>query len=193
MITILCTPRSPFARRVRLAFRRLKIEHRDEFVDPFHPSPEFLAANPLGLVPVVLGLAEKPLPDSALILDELDARGKGIWPQDARARTEARRLSILAEGVMAAAVAYYLEGMQPQPDPETRQEHLDNIRRTLGVLASESISPGSQPGWDLAVALEYVSLRCPDLDWKGAHPGLVAHLDRALADADFHATRPPAA
>ena len=193
MLNLMLTPRSPFARRVRLALLRTKIPFTEQMVDPFNPSDEFLTANPLGLVPVLLGMGSHPIIDSATILDELHMVHGGIWPETPAERTRVRYLSTLAEGVMSAAVAYYLEGLKPNPDPETRTEHSDVIRRTLGVLAAESVPRGSQADWDLACALDYVSLRLPELEWRKTHATLVECLDRAQEDPNFAKTRPPAA
>jgi len=44
----------------------------------------------------------------------------------------------------------------------------------------------------VGVALGYLDLRFPDLDWRGRHPGLVPFADRMFARESFVGTRPPA-
>ena len=49
MHTLYCSKTSPFARKVRVVVRELGIQDLidEQLVDPFDPSPEFLACNPL--------------------------------------------------------------------------------------------------------------------------------------------------
>src|SRR5258708_300635 len=93
--------RSPFARRVRLALARLDIEHEEEIVDVFNPPAHFLAANPLGLVPTLVGQGGFLVSDSSMILELVHSQtgrvlstGAAEWP--------VRQASVLCTGLMTS-------------------------------------------------------------------------------------------
>src|SRR5688572_17224298 len=60
--------RSPFARRVRLAFLESGCPFEEKVCDVFKPTAELLAVNPLGRVPVLRLKSGPILIDSTLIL-----------------------------------------------------------------------------------------------------------------------------
>jgi len=43
-----------------------------------------------------------------------------------------------------------------------------------------------------AVALAYLDLRFPDIDWRARHPGLLPFAERMFARESFKRTQPPA-
>jgi glutathione S-transferase len=187
---LLMTPRSPFARRVRLALARLGIPFEAVLTDVFKPSPEFLKTNPLGLVPVLIH-PEATIPDSAAILEYLHAaHGGAIWPKDPLEAARVRAQATLAEGIMAATVSHYLERLRPSPHAPWLEEQEEIIRGTLAALAEQELGE-TQAAWDLAVALEYLDLRIPSFDWRKAHPRLVDFLEKHRVSPDFAATQPP--
>ena len=205
------TPRSPFARRVRLALSLRGVPHVVHMTNVMEPSAEFLAANPLGLVPVLFdpGISEW-VPDSDTQLDLLDespflaeSAVKPIWPLRSGDRARVRARSRWATGMMTAAVAHFLEkNRSREADPEILKEHRDAI---LGVLAhvagdmerNPALWVGSdgptQAGWDLGVALEYLELRMPDIDWQKLLPSLPPFLQQCRQNAFFAGTTPPPA
>ncbi len=190
------TPRSPFARRVRLALARLGVKYESVACDVFHPTEEFLRANPLGLIPVLETPQGVPLPDSASILEYLDERSEGgIWPAEPAARTRERMRSTWAEGVMISTVAHYLETLRRAPDAGWLAEHLETIERALGRLEADVTLPDSptQSVWDTGVCLEYLELRIPSFPWGERYPGFSPILHRCRADAVFRETAPPPA
>lgn len=193
------TPRSPFARRVRITLLRLGIDFKEREVAPFEPSADFLDRSPLGTVPVLELSNGEVWPDSATILDNLYETVGGIWPDDLTERRKVRQAAIWAEGLMSAAVSFFLEGQRKNPDPAWTQDFRDVVERTLKKVDSSNvkefpwISGGNptQAGWDLGVALEYLSLRMPDYEWTKKHPSLVAHLEVCRQWDRFRATTPP--
>jgi glutathione S-transferase len=198
MLKLMMTPRSPFARRVRVALQRLKIPFTQVELNVFEPTAEFLAANPLSLVPVLEVSPGQCLPDSWAILEYLDeAHPPGIWPRDPSARLSARRWSVWAEGIMSFTVSWYLESLRKQPDPGALNESRENILRTLQRLEGESTTLAtagvSQPLVDLAIALDYLSLRIHEIKWRDAFPGLVPLWEEAQRLPGFKETAPPPA
>ena len=187
--TLWMTPRSPFARRIRLAAARAGLFLEERLVDTFAPSEDFLAANPLGMVPVLQWEGDAvALPDSNAILEsihELGGRGLKpgvIWPSDADYARAIRIRSAWCTGVMTAVVARFLELRGSSPSLEVVKDHEEVVARTLTVIEQDfvgasagaafgSLSSGSedsltQAGWDLIVLLEYLDLRFPEFQWR---------------------------
>lgn len=204
---LLMTPRSPFARRIRLAFLRNGIDFTDVNTDVFNPTEEFLRNNPLGLVPVLLDEGAPPIADSNTILEVLHERHGRIWPQDPELRLAVRISATLATGIMMATVQHFLETKRTTtpttgPSAEWLADFTDTITRSLdqaSKLLSTQKNHGfllgsefSQAGWDLAVALEYLDFRCPSLPWREKFPTLPAILAQAKRDPFFSQTAPVA-
>ena len=171
---------------------------REEFVDPMHPTEDFLRSNPLGLVPVLLREKGDPIVDSPLILDYLDEFIAPVWPKDPEQRLAVRAISALCAGTMGAAVSYFFETQKSSPDPGWVQDHLDVVPRTLAEIERRLRDPNhlsgggvlTQAGWDLAVALEYLDLRMPMTCWREACPSLLPILGEARASRYFAETSP---
>lgn len=199
--------RSPFARRVRLALARLGLPYETVILNVFEPTEEFLRANPLGLVPVLEIDGKRNLPDSATILEYLhethgSARPGAIWPADLALRLDVREASTWAEGLMTAIVAHFLETQRKEPAPSELAEHRANLERTLSRITEQNLSKApwmmqsqvpTQAGWDLAVALEYLDLRIPDLNWRTRFPALKPLLESCKKAPEFEQTAPPPA
>jgi glutathione S-transferase len=135
---LIATPRSPFARRIRLALAFRGIAHEVRMTDVFNPSVELLSANPLALVPALFDPSiQEWVPDSDTILDILDESPVlaqlavlPIWPVHSSARPRVRLRSRWATGVMTATVAHFLErarGLE-KADPDVLREHEEAIR-----------------------------------------------------------------
>lgn len=196
--------RSPFARRVRVALSRLAIDFELKEINVFEPTEEFLAANPLGTVPVLMiqeGGERIALPDSATILEYLhDGYGQKIWPADLSTRVSVRAASTLAEGLMTETVRWYLENQRPLPSDAWVQEHLENIDRTLSAIHSTSLKKLpwkvsdfqlTQAGYDLFIALEYMALRLKGLDWMQKYPEFMKFVELHRNRQDLMPTAPP--
>jgi glutathione S-transferase len=199
--SLIMSARSPFARRARIALMRLGIRFEKEVVDVFKPTESFLAANPLGLVPVLKTPAGIYLPDSASILEYLDETHGNIWPKEPRLRLRVRLASTLAEGIMTATVNHFLETQRTTPSSEWLAEHREALERTLANLAAQASDSdlwGSSEGptqgaIDLAIALQYLDLRLPDFNWRIRAPSLVPTVEALWKRPEFKETAPPPA
>lgn len=168
--------RSPFARRIRLALRRLELPFEMRTLDVFGDHPEFLALNPLGMVPTLKTPEGVALCDSSAILEYLhEVRGE-IWPRDFGNRIRIRQASTLVTGMIQSAVALYQESaMHEVPSRFWVKDHEETIVRTrtrILELSSDCwVQNGSltQAGWDLAVAIEYLELRVGHLAISSDH------------------------
>lgn len=195
--TLFASLRSPFARRVRLALDRAGIPFREEIVDLFAPPAHFIAANPLGLVPTLTGDGGFVLSDSSMILEWAHARTGKIYPNGAN-EWEVRQASVWCEGVIESVVLFFQEEhLHEVPSRRWMADHHSKMSETLSLLHGLSrdlfVTGGdlTLAGWDLAVALEYLSLRIPSYDWAQKHPGFKDVVALAHRDAKFAATVPP--
>ena len=95
-VTLWDYPKSSASYRVRIALNLAGIDYKIETVDLLskaHRSPEHLARNPQGLVPV-LDIDGQRFTQSLAILDYLDTtRDLGLLPRDSVQRAKAQALS----------------------------------------------------------------------------------------------------
>jgi len=75
------SPRSPFARRIRLALRRLELPLTETFLDVFVDNPEFWKQNPIGTLPTLITPDAGTLSDSSHLLEYLHEKTGKIWPK----------------------------------------------------------------------------------------------------------------
>ncbi len=176
-----CSPTSPYVRKVRVIAAELGLSDQIEEieVDP-HASPsELLALNPLSKIPVLVTERDEVLPDSNLIIEYLLTRGRGIegLPRGS-ARWDALRYQVTADGVIDAAVATTME--RRRPESIVYMAWLDRqaalITRSLDVLEtavpSFSLEAPSVVEISVGVALGYLDLRMPYLEWRNGREAL---------------------
>lgn len=170
-----CSPTSPYARKVRIVAAELGLTDLIEEinVDP-HASPaELLAINPLSKIPVLVTERGEALPDSALIAEYLLTRGRGLTglPRGSK-RWAALRRQQLADGITDAAVAITMEKRRPESIVYTTfvDRQLALIERTLQALCAEAANlereVPSVVEVSVGVALAYLDLRLPYLEWR---------------------------
>lgn len=199
------SPRSPFARRARVALLSVGTvfewkAHSPQEIWP--PNAELLALNPLGLVPALklpasYGVAG--LLDSAEILNFVHTELQPIWPTEKKIHLAARRCSKLAEGVMTYAVRE-LQGLRvPDPVNARLEDNFETISRALKVLETETrnfppiskTTLQAQHFWDLAIALQYLDFRHAErFDWRKTTPRLVEIYETLAETTLFRETVP---
>jgi glutathione S-transferase len=189
--------RSPFARRIRLALHRLQFKWEETAVNVFDENLPFWNANPLGMVPTLLTPEGIALSDSTHILEYLQEKTQAIWPESFLARTAERQASVWCTGIMQSSILFFQEKhMHEAPSPNWLREHASAIEGTLSHLngLAENIwmknNQLTQPAWDLATALQYCSLRIPEINWSEQYPAFQNILKRALEDKFFAETQP---
>ncbi|NDF16265.1 glutathione S-transferase family protein [bacterium] len=193
------TPRSPFARRVRLAMRRLALPVTETHASVFEEVPELLALNPLGWVPTLRTPEGMGIFDSTAILEYLDDSTGRVWPRSMPDRTHVRQASVLATGIIQSAVQYHQEtAMHEVPSPTWAKDHHETMERSIRFATNtpESLwlrGDGlTQAGWDLAVAIEYLAIRAPGIEIPYGHPLINQVMNLAKANPDFRETQPKA-
>lgn len=195
-----CSKTSPFARKVRVLVRELGLTEQleERVVDPFDPSPEFLACNPLSKIPALQTSKGLLLADSKLICDYLLKQRSGVLETP---RGNARWLQLqrayLAEGVIEAAVACVLEKRRPESIIYTSflDRQAANIRRTLDVLEQQVDQLAAEQPWlaeiTTGVALGYLDFRLPYLEWREGRDGLSAWFRQFAQRSAMRTTQPP--
>ncbi|HEX4895556.1 MAG TPA: glutathione S-transferase N-terminal domain-containing protein [Solimonas sp.] len=197
-----CSKTSPYSRKVRVAAEELGLADLIEEVltDPFNPPPEFLAANPLSRIPTLVTEKGEALPDSDLIIEYLQTRGRGLasLPRGTR-RWAALRRQQVAQGILDGAVATLLE--KRRPESIIYAQFLDRqtavIKRSLELLSLEASALATDPPGVVeittGVALSYLDFRMPYLEWRRDHPALDAWHAQFAQRPSMLKTAPPAA
>lgn len=193
---------SPYVRKIRIVLAEKKIDYDLVLDSPWTEGNQVAALNPLGKVPVLLLDDESTLFDSRVIAEYLDtvAPNSRLIPASGRERISVKRWEALADGVMDAAVAAFLESRRPDGErsPSWIERQRGKIAMALQAMADEL---GEQP-WchgnglslaDIAVgsALGYVSFRLGDIRWSERHPNLAHLYEKLMQRPAFAETVPP--
>lgn len=211
--TLLISARSPFARRIRLAFRENGVRYVEAVHDVFKPGPELLKTNPLRRVPAVLLKSGEVIVDSNSILSvfyEQGAPSRTRWLRglaSARASAEAAHWSGMAVGLCERLVEYFLETQRPEAARdqeilaeiipiadgffEALERHLSDGRARILVAGDGQGEELNQADLDLGTALAYTSLRYSP-EWILRYPAARRYFEALNARPSFVETRPPA-
>lgn len=191
---------SPYSRKVRVVAHELGLADLIEEIDidPFSPTPELLAANPLSRIPTLVTEKGESLPDSNLIVEYLHTRGRGLatLPRGSK-RWNALRRAQIADGIMTAGVSTVFERRRPEGIRFVPflDRQADVIRRSVAVLDLEAgeLLPDA-PGIveiSVGVALAYLDLRMPYIEWRKGHEALDRWFDAFSQRPSMLATQPP--
>lgn len=192
---------SPYVRKVRVVLAEKKIDYDLVLDSPWVEGNQVVTLNPLGKVPVLVLDDGSTLYDSRVIAEYLDmvAPNNHLIPASGRERISVRRWEALADGVLDAAVAAFLESRRP--DGERSQSWIDRQRgkvgQALGVMADDL----GEQAWchgnsfslaDIAVgcALGYVSFRLGDIGWGEQYPNLAQFYEKLMQRPAFIETVP---
>jgi glutathione S-transferase len=180
---------SPYVRKIRIVLAEKKIDYDLVLDSPWTEGNQVAALNPLGKVPVLLLDDESTLFDSRVIAEYLDtvAPNSRLIPASGRERISVKRWEALADGVMDAAVAAFLESRRPDGErsPSWIERQRGKIAMALQAMADElgDIAVGS--------ALGYVAFRLGDIRWSEQHPNLAHLYEKLLQRPAFAETVPP--
>ncbi|WAC49887.1 glutathione S-transferase N-terminal domain-containing protein [Asticcacaulis sp. SL142] len=179
---------SPFVRKCRIAVREKGLTNQvEEFVTAAtDDAPELLAINPISQIPALQTDDGVNYFDSGLICQWLDAHfdsGLKLYPMGGEAYWRARRLEVLADGLLEMTVKMVLENRRPESERSAmwlaRWER--NLMRGFAVAEAEcpTLDEVEQHGLDmgsitLAIAATYLEFRYPHIEWKSTSPNLVA-------------------
>lgn len=193
---------SPYARKIRILLAEKRLPFELVVDSPWEANTRVPEINPLGKVPALVIEDGEIFFDSPVIagyLETLDA-SPAMLPEDRLDAVRVRQIEALADGVIDATVATVLEARRPQAQRSETEvaRQIDKIERSLAEL--ERRADGRQ--WlhgdniglgDVAVgvALGYLDLRRPELEWRSRHPLLAALGERLFARESFAETKPP--
>jgi len=122
---ILYSPASPFSAKARMCATHAGIAFESVKQDTGAPDAAFLAANPLGKIPVLLTDDGLSIFDSRAITQYLNRQsGNALFPRNAAKRTEAEVLEALADGICDALLAHVYE-RRFRPEEKVHQPWLD--------------------------------------------------------------------
>jgi len=194
------TPRSPFARKIRIILAEKNIACELVVTRGSTPDSPVPALNPLGKVPTLQRDDGRALYDSPVIAEYLDGIGSGpkLIPEDFESRIEVRRWEALGDGVTEAIVAVNHERLEPiekQHNAEWFAKRQAKI--TLGLAMMERDLGARE--WcfgdrftlaDIAVgyALGYLDFALPEIEWRSGHPALARLAERLNARPSFSST-----
>jgi len=192
---------SPYVRKIRIVLAEKKVDYDLVLDSPWAEGNQIAALNPLGKVPVLVLDDESTLFDSRVIAEYLDtvAPNNRLIPASGRERISVKRWEALADGVLDAAVAAFLESRRPDGErsPSWIERQRDKIAQAFQAMSDEL---GEQP-WchgnslslaDIAVgcALGYVSFRLGDIRWSERYPNLASLYEKLMQRPAFTETVP---
>lgn len=189
---------SPFARKCRIVAREKGLIDRIEeiVVDPYANAPELLASNPVVQVPTLIAEDGRPISDSPVICEYLDALGDGarLLPADGPERLRVRRLETLGAQALEMGVKLVLEKRRPESEqsPSWITRWTGNMARALDALEAAAPDPDRLDMGVItaAVAVSWIGFRHPGFDLATGRPGLMALQAALEARPSFAETRP---
>lgn len=199
MPTLLYSPASPYARKVRVlaAEKGVPITVENVSVSPVTTNEAVLAKNPLGKVPALVLEDGSTLFDSSVICAWIEAQAPSprMIPEG-KARWAALTLESLADGLLDAALLHRYEHAL-RPEEKRFQPWIDGqwakLTASLDALERQAASFADRVDVGtiaVAAALGYLDLRFADKPWRTGRPALSAWFERFGARPSMVATKP---
>ena len=192
---------SPYARKARVALLEKGIKCDIVVENPWLKDTKIGNANPLGKVPALLLDDGGVVHDSKVIVEYLESLRlePALIPSAPEIRVAHKQIEAVADGICDAVVLIALEGARPEEKQSAawieRQEKkivagVGELERMLG--AREWFTDSGFGLAEIAVicALDYVSFRYPQYDWRAAAPRLSALHERLSTRPSFASTKP---
>ena len=191
---------SPFARKCRIMALEAGL-NVELLVDiPTDPASIVSQHNPLGKVPALIMDDGSCVFDSSVIVEVFAAKSATLIPSEFSARIAAKRWEAVGDGICDAAVSARMEKMRKEQTAEGASfiaRQLGKIDLALHFAAKELGDKTYCVGTTFTLgdaalisALQYLSARFPDLDWKSAHPNLARYATQMSARPSVDATKP---
>ncbi|MDD5297792.1 MAG: glutathione S-transferase [Rhodocyclaceae bacterium] len=192
---------SPYVRKTRIVLAEKKIDYEFVLDSPWEEGSGVPDLNPLGKVPILILDDDSTLFDSRVICEYLDnaAPNNRLLPQTNRERIQVKRWEALSDGVCDAAANIVLENRRKptQRSKEWLARQQDKVGRGVKMMSEDL---GDAPwchgnGLTLAdiaacVALDYLSFRLADFDWRTPYPNLVKLRDKLTQRTSFADSAP---
>jgi glutathione S-transferase len=193
---------SPYVRKVRVVLAEEKLDYAFELENVWSPDTKIAASNPLGKVPCLVMEDGSAMFDSRVIAEYLDTLTPvcKLLPANSRDRANVKVREALADGICDAAVLAFLERTQRPAELQSQawvDRQMGKVHAGLQVISDNL---GEQPFCmgihytlaDVAVGctLGWLSLRFPDIDWRGDYPNLARLFDKLSERPSFKDTVP---
>ncbi|MFK3740506.1 glutathione S-transferase C-terminal domain-containing protein [Massilia sp. TN1-12] len=196
---------SAYVRKARVVLAEKKLDYVFELENVWAPETSISAFNPLGKVPCLVMEDGSAMYDSRVIVEYLDTLTPvcKLLPANSRDRANVKVREALADGVLEAAVAAFLERAW-RPAGQQSQAWIDRqMGKVHGGLKQLSEQLGEQAYCmgihytlaDVAVGctLGWLAFRFPEIDWRGDYPNLARLFDKLSERPSFKDTAPPSA
>jgi len=194
---------SPFARKVRVILQEKNLPFELVVDSPWESNTRIPGVNPLGKVPALVTEDGEVFHDSPVIAAYLETLNAAphLLPLDRLEAVRVRQTEALADGINDAAVIALLESRRPDPQRSETviARQMEKVERTLDVLEKNATGRTWLHGDDInlgdisvGIALAYLDLRFPALNWRASRPALTALAERLFARDSFIDTTPPA-
>jgi glutathione S-transferase len=184
---------SPFARKCRIMALEAGIDVELIADAPQDPSSIVNRHNPLGKVPALIMDDGSCVFDSSVIVEVFAAKSATLIPSEFNSRIATKRWEAVGDGICDAAVSARMEKMRKEQTAEGAAfiaRQLSKIDLALKFTAKELGEKQMCVGTAFTLAdaalisaLQYLSTRFPEIDWKGVHPNLAGYMAH-------HASRP---
>lgn len=190
---------SPYARVVRIVVleKGLADAVTLRWCDPWADDDGLLAVNPVGRIPALVTDDGARLSESLLIAHYLDTLGGGESVLPAARLGQTLHLAGLGQGLTDAAFTTVIARKHQGAEADASvlgQRRWRAIQRTLDRLEQEedarpipaAVTLGEMT---VAVALDYLTFRLPEVDWPKERPQLTAWHARITEGESFRQTR----
>jgi len=191
---------SPYVRKVRIMLAEKGIDYEFTNDPPFNPDTRVAQVNPLGKVPALILEDGFILFDSRLIVEYLDDHGTAgstrLIPVSGMERLRVKRWEVLADGIIDACVAIYLE--RKRPEAQQSQDWIERQQKKINQgLQAVSADLGDQIWCEgtamtladiaLGCTFGYLDARFREIKWRDTYPHL-ARLANKLAERESFKT-----
>ena len=175
------SPTSPFVRKVNVLASEAGLAEKIEWVktNPWQAEDILTAENPLSKIPTLITDDDKVIYDSRVICEYLDTlhNGNKFHPENTDERWQVLRLQALADGILEAGIARFLEKKRSaeQQSIDWDNTQRDAIKRGLDYLESTVSVWGDHLDIGvitIACTLGWLDFRIPNEDWREKCPQL---------------------
>ncbi|ABI58687.1 MULTISPECIES: glutathione S-transferase [Nitrosomonas] len=195
---------SPYVRKVRIMLVEKSIDYEFTNDPPFSPDTKVAQVNPLGKVPALIMDDGFILFDSRVIVEYLDdqdsASSTRLIPASGPERLRVKRWEVLADGIIDACVAIYLE--RKRPESQQSQEWIERQQKKIDQGLQAASSDLGDQAWcegasmtlaDIALgcAFGYLDARFAEIKWRDTYPNLVRLANKLAERQSFKTTVAP--
>lgn len=195
---------SPYVRKVRIMLAEKGVDFEFTNDPPFSPDTRVARVNPLGKVPALILDDGFILFDSRVIVEYLDDHGATgsarLIPASGTERLRVKRWEVLADGIIDACVAIYLE--RKRPESQQSQDWMERQQKKIDQGLQAASADLGDRAWcegaamtlaDIALgcAFGYLDARFPEVKWRDTYPNLVRLASKLAERQSFKTTVAP--